>query len=264
MGIAFALSTFQIMKNAICVSLISTSLIFGVLQSASADQSTDDAIVDATIELARSQLGDLERLDSIKSITYKGSLFYSSGDSGTIDLIYQKPMHQKLIAVINDSKEVSALDDTEGWISYYKIGLDQSLGMEIFDPARVLMMQAAVREAFGFYKRPTHRGGRVTYDGREKVKDVDCVVLIYHHGEGIGYIRYFDAATGRLMKTVDANGVEYYEEGEIMVEGVRFPKKLVTTFSTAVGPQTMEFTYSKITLDKKHDASIFELPSLVD
>ncbi len=237
--------------------LSSASHVFG-------DQSTDDAIIDATIELARSQLGDVERLDSIKSITFEGSLLYSSGDSGTIDMIYQKPMHQKLVAVINDNKEVSALDDTEGWISYYKVGIDQSLGMEIFDATRVLMMQAAVREALGFYKRPTHRGGRVTYDGRETVKDVDCVVLIYHHGEGLGYVRYFDAATGKLIKTVDAKGVEYFEEGEIMVEGVRFPKKLVTTFSTALGPQTMEFTYSKITLDKKYNRSVFKIPSLVE
>ena len=175
-------------------------------------------------------------------------------------MTYQKPMRQRMVAVVNNRKEVSALDGSEGWTTFERVGDSLPLGMEIFDPIRILIMQSAVREAFSFYKRPTVRNGGLFYEGEETIKGRECIVLTYEHGDGIAYQRYIDAETGQLMKMLDSKGVEYFEQGEIVVEGIRFPKKMVSTFPTALGQQTMEFSYNSIKLNQKLPASDFKMP----
>ena len=221
---------------------------------------SDEEIIEETIELARSYLGDSNQLDSITSIHYKGSLLYSSGDLGTIEMVYQKPMKQRMVAVIGDRKEISVLNNSEGWTTFERVIDSVPLSMEIFDPIRILIMQASVREAFGFFKKPNVRKGEIIYEGKEMVKGHECIVLTYHHGDGIAFQRYIDGETGQVRRTLDSKGVEYFEEGEIVVEGIRFPKKMVSTFSTAIGSQTMEFAYTSVEINKNLPESDFIMP----
>lgn len=237
--------------------VLAVSLLLGANISA---QDSDEKIIESTIKLARAFLGDSDRLDAIDCIHYKGSLLYSSGDLGTIEMIYQEPLRQKMIAVVNDRKEVSVLNGTEGWTTFERVGDSLPLGMEIFDPVRILIMQAAVREAFSFFQKPDVRNGEISYQGKETVKGRECHVLDYDHGDGIGYRRFIDAETGQVLRMLDSKGVEYIEEGEIIVDGIRFPKKMVSTFATALGSQTMEFAYTSITLNKKLPDSEFVMP----
>ena len=227
--------------------------------TARSDEANEE-IIQSTIELARSYIGPDDKLDAINSIHYKGSLLYSSGDLGTIEMVYQKPMRHRMVAVIGGRREVSVLDDSEGWTTFERVVDSVPLSMEIFDPIRILIMQASVREAFNFFRKPDTRNGEITYEGKETVNGRECNVLTYYHGDGIAYQRYIDAETGQVHKTLDSKGVEYLEEGEIIVDGLRFPKKLVSTFSTAIGDQSMEFAYSSITLNNKLPDSDFVMP----
>ena len=246
------------MKNKLFVSFV---LVVVLLAGAkSFGDEADEKIIKSTIELARSYLGDSDKLDSIDSISYKGSLLYSAGDLGTIDMVYQKPMRQRMVAVVNNRKEVSVLDGSEGWTTFERVGDSLPLGMEIFDPLRILIMQSAVREAFAFYKHPEVRNGGISYEGEEPINGRDTIVLTYEHGDGIAYRRYIDAETGELLKMLDSKGVEYFQEGEIVVDGIRFPKKMVSTFATALGQQTMEFSYNTIKLNQKLPDSDFKMP----
>ncbi len=238
-------------------AVIAVSLILGSYLNGA---DSDEEIIQQTIERARAYLGDSNKLNSITSIHYKGSLLYSSGDLGTIEMVYQKPMKQRMVAVIGDRKEVSVLNNSEGWTTFERVVDSVPLSMEIFDPIRILIMQASVREAFGFFRKPNVRNGEITYEGKETVKGHECVVLTYHHGDGIAFRRFIDAETGQVRRTLDSKGVEYIEEGEIMVEGVRFPKKMVSTFSTAIGSQTMEFAYTSIEINKNLPESDFIMP----
>lgn len=246
------------MKAKLVISCLVLTLFTGQASLIGAD--SDEEIIQETIKKARAYLGDSNKLDAITSIHYKGSLLYSSGDLGTIEMVYQKPMKQRMVAVIGDRKEVSVLNKSEGWTTYERVVDSVPLSMEIFDPIRILIMQASVREAFGFFKKPNVRNGSITYEGKEKVKGRECVVLTYHHGDGIAYQRYIDAETGQVLRTLDSKGVEYIEEGEIIVDGIRFPKKMVSTFSTAIGSQTMEFAYTSIKLNKDLPESDFVMP----
>ncbi len=94
---------------------------FILLSSIAFGADSDEEIIQETIELARSYLGDSNKLDSITSIHYKGSLLYSSGDLGTIEMVYQKPMKQRMVAVIGDRKEVSVLNNSEGWTTFERV-----------------------------------------------------------------------------------------------------------------------------------------------
>ncbi len=221
---------------------------------------SEEEIIQSTIELARSYIGPDEKLDALESIHYKGSLLYSSGDLGTIEMVYQKPMRHRMVAVIGERREVSVLDGSEGWTTFERVVDSVPLSMEIFDPIRILIMQSSVREAFSFFRKPDTRNGDITYEGKEIVNGRECVILTYHHGDGIAYQRFIDAESGQVHRTLDSKGVEYLEEGELIVDGLRFPKKMVSTFSTAIGSQSMEFAYSSIDLNKKLPESDFVMP----
>ena len=51
------------------------------------------------------------------------------------------------------------------------------------------------------------------------------MALVFIHSDEIIFTRYFDKANGRLVKTVTDNKSEIREEGEIIVSGIRFPRK---------------------------------------
>ena len=237
--------------------LLAITTVFAVIARSA---EPDEEIIQSTIELARSYLGPDDKLDAIESVHYKGSLLYSTGDLGTIEMVYQKPMQHRMVAVIGGRREVSVLDGSEGWTTFERVVDSVPLSIEIFDPIRILIMQASVREAFNFFRKPDTRNGEILYEGKETVNGRDCNVLTYHHGDGIAYQRYIDAETGQVHKTLDSKGVEYLEEGELIVDGLRFPKKLLSTFSTAIGDQSMEFAYSSITLNEKLPDSDFVMP----
>ncbi len=246
------------MKAKLGTLIITTVSLFGAAGLLGAD--SDEEVIQSTIELARSYLGDENKLEAITSIHYEGSLLYSSGELGTIEMVYQKPMRQRMVAVIGDRKEISVLNGSEGWTTFERVVDSLPLSMEIFDPLRILIMQSSVREAFGFFQKPDVRNGEITYDGKETFKGRECILLTYHHGDGIAYRRFIDAETGQVLRSLDSKGVEYVEEGEILVDGIRFPKKMVSTFSTAIGSQTMEFSYTSIKLNRDLPESDFVMP----
>ncbi|HCR30958.1 MAG TPA: hypothetical protein DIV79_13175 [Opitutae bacterium] len=246
------------MKNQLRI-LILTMIATG-LSAVAWSAESEEEIIQSTIELARSYIGPDEKLDALESIHYKGSLLYSSGDLGTIEMVYQKPMRHRMVAVIGERREVSVLDGSEGWTTFERVVDSVPLSMEIFDPIRILIMQSSVREAFSFFRKPDTRNGDITYEGKEIVNGRECVILTYHHGDGIAYQRFIDAESGQVHRTLDSKGVEYLEEGELIVDGLRFPKKMVSTFSTAIGSQSMEFAYSSIDLNKKLPESDFVMP----
>ena len=246
------------MKNQLRI-LILTMIATG-LSAVAWSAESEEEIIQSTIELARSYIGPDEKLDALESIHYKGSLLYSSGDLGTIEMVYQKPMRHRMVAVIGERREVSVLDGSEGWTTFERVVDSVPLSMEIFDPIRILIMQSSVREAFSFFRKPDTRNGDITYEGKEIVNGRECVILTYHHGDGIAYQRFIDAESGQVHRTLDSKGVEYLEDGELIVDGLRFPKKMVSTFSTAIGSQSMEFAYSSIDLNKKLPESDFVMP----
>ncbi|MCH6258366.1 hypothetical protein MLD52_17530 [Puniceicoccaceae bacterium K14] len=246
------------MKNVFLI-LLSAILTSGLF-SKEKDKSPDDIIIDATIELARSYLGGSDKLDAIKSLNYQGTMLYADGNTGFADIVFQKPSFQKFEATIAEYKETSGLDDTEAWHLLENLGDETSRSLSLYGVEEILNMKASVWEYLNFYKRLEGRGKRVIYEGREFVNGNECVVLTYDHSDGIWFRRYFDVTTGRVVQTFSNKGALFVEEGEMIVDGIRFPKKLTTSFVTLEEAGSIEIVYSKIEINKKFDKAIFKLP----
>lgn len=247
------------MKNNVLLAVVFTFLTFGLFASEEVKHS-NDVIIDTTIELARKYLGGSEKLDAIKSIHYKGTMMYSDGNAGVADIIFRKPSFQRFEATVGGYKETSGLDDTEAWHLLEQLGDEDARSLSLYGVEEILNMKASVWEYLNFYKRPVGRGKKVTYEGREYLGQTECVVLTYDHSDGIWFRRYFDVTSGRVMQTLSSKGALFIEEGEMFVDGIRFPKKLTTRFLNVKDAGSIEMVYSKIEINKVFDKSVFKLP----
>jgi len=85
----------------------------------------------------------------------------------------------------------------------------------------------------------------------------------FNHGSGTVFERYFDRDTGRLVLTI--RGPETFREtGEIRVEGVRFPKKIVSLTKTASGKDLVSTaTFDSVVLNEPLNPALFAVPSIL-
>jgi hypothetical protein len=74
-------------------------------------------------------------------------------------------------------------------------------------------------------------------------------------------VRYFDRDTGRLVLTVKGQE-KIRENGEILADGVRFPKTIVSTSASASGKDVVTtVSFDKVTLNEDLPAGLFTVPS---
>lgn len=248
------------------IPILPICLIFSLLTGLRAEEQPEktekeiNELIDATIAKARAYMGGDEKLNEIKSILYKGTLLYSDGTTGTAEIIFKKPYFQRFVAVLGDMKETTALNDLEAWRKQEKVGVPGIYSAGSYTPVEMYNMRASVWEYLNFYKKPTGPRKGVSYIDEVMIGKVPCVVLRYDHGDGIQFDRYFETETGRVARTVSTSGSLFVEEGEMMIDGIRFPKKLTTVFLTVPGDQKIEMVYSSIKVNTEVDNKIFKFP----
>ena len=77
------------------------------------------------------------------------------------------------------------------------------------------------------------------------------------------FYRFFDLATGKVVYSETETGSTIREHGEIIVNGVRFPKSIVTVSKNPAGqPQSVTITFDKITINETFPPNFFSVPSL--
>jgi outer membrane lipoprotein-sorting protein len=82
------------------------------------------------------------------------------------------------------------------------------------------------------------------------------VMVAFIHPNNIVFTRWFDQKTGELLQTQTESGGLIREEGEIKVNGIRFPKKIVTT----INGKSSSITFTKIQVNQSFPESLFEVP----
>ncbi|MGA3006298.1 MAG: hypothetical protein ABSE59_00255 [Opitutaceae bacterium] len=229
---------------------------------------------EAVIARARAYLGPEAALKAIHSIHYVGTL---AGEeraqdpagramprpfTSTIDIIFQRPYRQRFTLVSSTGTEVTALDDFEAWRRLQSSADSAHPKLFLLNKGQIKYLRANVWENLSFFRDIERRGGHVEDLGPATIDGHVCEELVFVHEPGIKFFRYFDATTGQLVLTRLMNGDRFSEKGEVVVNGVRFPKVIVNVARdpTTGKEVTRVITLDKITLNESFPDSAFAVP----
>ncbi len=226
------------------------------------------APADAVIARARAYLGTDKSLDAVRSIHYLGTIEFRDDRgkivpeaSGTMEMIVQKPAQHLNIRTTDRMRETVGLDDLSGWQQVETLQPPLQRGMAILPPAQLRRLQAITFENLAFFHGLEARGGRVDLRGESTIDGKAVVALAFVHSPEVVFVRYFDKATGRLVMSEDPVGGQVREEGEIVVNGVRFPQRMRSAGRTQDGkPYTVTISFEKITVNETFPNERFAAP----
>lgn len=228
---------------------------------------------DQIIAKARGYLGTESALNAISTIHFTGMLEtmakVPSPEDGTkqvdqllklpAEIIFQKDYQQRITITGPNVIETTALDGYDAWQKRTNPHNPAQWQITLLDAGQVKRLRANTWENLSFFAGIDKRGGRVQLSGEVTVDGVACVKLSFIHADNIIFQRYFEKATGRLIKTETENGAEIREEGEMKVNGVRFPKKVI---NKAANGTVTTIAFDRVELNQRVPASEFAVPAL--
>lgn len=239
-----------------------------------APQLLADARTDQWIARARAAIGAEHALNQIRSIHFKGTLettqkVPAGDDAGTlkdepvvlaIDIVFQKPYQQRMMLRSDKVVQTTALDGYDAWMRRSDANDEKKWQLTLLDAQQVKQLRANTWENLNFYSGIEKRGGTVSFGGDVTVDGRDCVKLVFTHAENLVFTRYFEKATGRLVKSETENGGEIREEGEMFVQGLRFPRRLINRTGGGV---VSTITFESVAINEPFPAETFAVPALM-
>lgn len=219
------------------------------------------------IAKARAYLGSESALASVNSVQYVGTLQAPDAADPTkqaqtrIEIVFQRPEHQRITSTSEKVIETTALDGYEAWMRVQDAKDPAKWRQTLLSADQVKRLRANTWENLAFFRGIERVGGRVEDQGAKTIDGVNCQKLAFIHGPNIIFFRYFDVATGRLVLTETEAGGTIREEGEVRVNGIRFPKSIVTTSKNAKGEtQTVTISFDSIKVNETFPAEQFRVP----
>ena len=227
--------------------------------------------VNAVIAKARAAVGSEAAVTALKSVHYAGTLetmaLNEKGESKevkvAIEIIFQKPYQQRIVATSDDKIEITALDDYEGWQREQDPKDSARWRMTLLGKDQIKRLRANTWENLAFYRGIARSGGRVEDLGVMTVDGKVCRKLSFIHDDGIVFLRSFEQNSGRLILTETESGVQIREQDEIVAGRLKFPRKIITATRLGDGKlQTVTITFDKITVNETFADSLFEVPPM--
>jgi len=228
------------------------------------------ARVEDTLRQARAHLGGDAALDRVESVWFTGTLTTTEDTAegvrpvtAELEIIFQRPSYQRIVATTEARVETTALDDYEGWQQVRDPNNPTNWQMTLLSVEQVKRLRANTWENLAFFRGIERRGGRIDDLGMVQVDGRQAHKLAFVHAPDIIFYRYFDPRSGRLLLTETEAGGRIREEGEIMVNGVRFPAKVITSNTLPDGSErTVTVTFDKIEVNRKFPPQTFAVPAL--
>lgn len=228
------------------------------------------ADVDQVISRARAVVGSEKALNALQSLHYTGTLTTTAVENGVskpvkvaIEILFQAPYRQRIVATDANKIEITALDDYEGWQREQDPADSTRWRMAFLSIEQIKRLRANTWENLSFFRGIERRHGQVKDLGNATVDGKTCRKLAFDHGDGIVFTRYFDDASGRLVLTETENGITIREEDEIMVEGIRFPRKIISTSKLPDGSErVVTIVFDKIAVNETFADSLFAIPAM--
>ena len=224
------------------------------------------------IAKARAYLGSETALNAVESIHFTGALEIMVTElpdevKGTplgtlkklpLEIIFQKPYEQMMIVKRDATTDTMVLDDYDGWSRITDRKDPKKWRLTLLDAEQIKQLRANTWENLNFFAGLEHEGGTVQLGADATIDGIVCAKITFIHSDHIVFHRYFDKSTGRLVKTETVNGGEIREEGELIVDGIRFPKKIVNKGSNG---QVTTIIFDQIVLNEGFPPSRFAVPS---
>jgi len=214
---------------------------------------------DQWIARARARLGSESALQDMTSIRFTGTIEVDGANARAMDIVFQKPLQQRITLSGPELVEIIALDDYDGWQKRINPKNPTQWQLTLLDGLQIKRLRAQAWDNLNFLRNIDRLRGTVKIGGEEKVDGLDCVKLVFSYYESIVLTRYYDKATARLVKTETETGVEIREEGEMFAQGIRFPRKVSNRDKSG---KTVTMTFEKIVLNEVYPASEFAVPAL--
>jgi len=213
----------------------------------------------AILAKARSFVGPAAKLEGIKSIHYQGILSSDDGKKHAFELIYQKPYQQRLMATSDAVIEITALDDFEGWQRITDVKDPTRWRQTLLGSTLVKRQRAINFDSLNLFACPPY--GQLEDLGPIEVKGRTAIKVAFHHDANIIFYRYFDSSTGKLLRTETAADTTIEEEGEMLVDGIRFPKRVINLTKQPDGTvRRTVIEFDKVTLNETFASSLFAVP----
>lgn len=218
-----------------------------------------DPQAEAILKKARQFISDESTLNRVNSLRFEGTIKDPEGKTGKIVISLQKPY--KLLQSIHHENGVVdefGLNDYEGWLKRFKAEAPDVYALMPVDVVRLKRLRANTFEGLNFFSTKTSFGRKIEYQGKQELdgKSVEVVKILY--GSAV-FIRYFDTETGELLLSEIENGERIQEQGELMVDGIRFPKFLVTFNGDE---QISHLEFNSIQVNPDFEDSLFTQPPL--
>jgi hypothetical protein len=211
------------------------------------------------IAKARARLGTESTLQGVTSVRFAGTIEIDGANARSVDIIFQKPLQQRITVTGADLVEVIALDDYDGWSQRTNPKNPAQWQRTLLDAPQIKRLRAQAWDNLNFFAGIEKIRGSARLGGEATVDGVACVKIVFTYYDSITLTRFFDKATARLVKTETEAGVEIREEGELYASGIRFPKKVS---NREKGGKTVTMTFDKIIVNEPHPASEFAVPAL--
>ena len=224
------------------------------------------------IAKARAYLGKESVLNSVTTVTFSGHLesvervpspedatkFVERPVRFPIEITFQKPYQQRIVLTRSNTIETTALDGYEAWRRRADAANPTRWQLSLLNAREIKQIRANTWENLNFCAGLEKVGGSVSVVGEDTVDGKECTKVAFKHSAEIVFMRYFDKATGRLVKTETDSGGEIREEGELVVSGIRFPRKVI---NKAPDGQTTTIVFEKAAVNQLVAPSEFAVPA---
>lgn len=214
---------------------------------------------DQWIAKARAFLGGDSALNAVKSIHFTGTLEIESESKLQTDIVFQKSFQQRITVIGPEVIVTTALDGYDAWQRRTNAVNPSQWQITLLDAPQIKRLRANTLENLSFYASHEMKGCLVKLIGEVSVDGLACAKLSFTHSGNVNFLRYFDKSTGRLIKTETENGGEIREEGEMFVNGVRFPRRVINTSPSG---KTTTISFATVTVNEVFPAEEFQVPSL--
>jgi hypothetical protein len=223
----------------------------------------------AVIGLARAYLGPDSTLDGINTIHFVGSFERTDPDHpevgtihATLDMVFSKPYRQRQVMRGAKVSDTTVLDGYDAWERLQDNVDPSKFRLKWLSVNDIKSLRANTWENLHFF-RGLDVGDTAEDQGPSTVDGIACERVDFIHGQGNVFERFFDRDTGKLVLTV-RSGESIRETGEIIVDGIKFPKSIVSVAKTPSGKDLVTtVTFDSVVLNEPIKGDAFAAPNLM-